>query len=371
MAKEHVVGYKHAIQSPSVDLSKPVNYSNLREKTALITGGASGIGESLAIELAKHQVNVLIADLNASRGTAVVARLRSSSKNNNHHFIHVDVVDWDSQVACFQEAARLSPHGGIDIVVAGAGICDPSENEVFQVNVPNYTKLAKPPAPSLKTLRIDLEGVMYTSTLAMSYLSQNPGSEACAVRHSESSVRSRDRHLILVSSVAGVLAIPANGVYNAAKHGVVGMFRSLRLTAPLLQGVRVNMICPYYVDTPILDARGHVQMLGAAMTKIERVTEALMRLCADDEIVGRALVIGPDGTEEQIKEAGLNDIAGPKMHAGGSILDLQGHDFEQTDLLMRRVMGLMNLVTAARGWTGFFYDIGLRLGRASRRLLPF
>ena len=368
-AKEGVVGHKHAIQSPPVDFSTSLDYSNLKEKTALITGGASGIGEALAVELAKHEVNVIIADLNVSRGTAVVARLRSSSKNNNHQFVQVDVVDWSSQVACFQEAARQSPHGGIDIVVAGAGINDPSENEAFQVNVPDYTKLAKPLAPSLKTLRVDLEGVLYTSTLALSYLSQNPDSDACAVRHSDLSVRSRDRHLILVSSIAGVLAMPANGIYTAAKHGVVGMFRSLRLTAPLLQGVRVNMICPYYVDTPILDARGHVPMLGVAMTKIERVTEALMRLCANDEIIGRALVIGPDGTEEQIEGVGLHDIAGATRHAHGAIVDLQGHDFEQTDLLMVRVMGLMNLVTAARGWTGFFYDIGLRLVQASRKFL--
>ena len=276
---EGVVGHKHAIQSPSVDLSTTINYSNLKGKTALITGGASGLGEALAFDLAQHGANVIIGDVDVLRGTEVAARLRSSSKNDNHHFVHLDVVDWDSQVACFQEGARLSPHGGFDIVVAGAGINDPSENEMFQINVPNYTKLTNPPAPKLKTLRIDLEGVLYTSTLALSYLSQNPGSEMCAVSSLETVLYDyEDRHLILISSIAGVLAMPANGIYTAAKHGVVGMFRSLRLTAPLLQGVRVNMINPYYVDTPILDVRAHIPMLGVAMTNIGRVTEALMRL---------------------------------------------------------------------------------------------
>ena len=107
------------------------------------------------------------------------------------------------------------------------------------------------------------------------------------------------------------------------------------------------------------------------MTKIEHVTEALSRLSADDEIIGRALLIGPEGTQEQIKTTGLGEIAETERHTGGAILDLYGHDFEQADLLMRRAMGLMNIVTAARGWIGFFYDIGMRLAQMSRRLLPF
>ena len=367
---EGSIPFQNAIQSPPVDFSKPIDYFTVAGKTALITGGASGLGEALAIDLAEHGANVIIADLNTSRGAALVAQLRTSSKDENHHFVHVDVTNWDSQVACFREAARLSPHGGLDIVVAGAGINDPAENANLEIMVPDYTRLVQPAAPKLRTLKIDLEGVLYTSTLALSYLSQNPGSESCAVHHSSRpATRQRDRQLILVSSVIGVMGYPANSIYASAKHGVVGLYRSLRLTAPVLHGVRVNMINPYYVDTPILDARGHIPLLGLAMTKIENVTDALMRLCADDEIIGRALLIGPEGTEEEIEKAGLADILGVRLHTNSAVVDLHGHDFEQTDLTMRRVMGLMNLITAARGWAGFFNDIGLRIVRAGRKLL--
>jgi NAD(P)-dependent dehydrogenase (short-subunit alcohol dehydrogenase family) len=357
------IPYQNAIQSPPVDFSKPIIFSKLNGKTALITGGASGLGEALAIELAKHGGNVIVADINVSRGTKLVAQLRSSSKNDNHHFVRVDVVNWDSQVACFREAAKLSPHGGLDIVVACAGMNDPSENQAFEMVVPDYTKNSNPPAPTLKTLKVDLDGVLYSSTLALSYLSNNPGSAPCRTNHSDPSQHPRDRHLILVSSVAGIVPLPANAIYLAAKHGVVGLFRSLRLTAPLLHGVRVNMINPYYVDTPILDIRGHIPLLGVAMTKIEHVTEALIRLCADDSIVGRGLLIGPEGSEEQLKQAGLGGLA------QGPIVDLYAHDFEQTDLLMRRVMGLMNLLTSARGWAGLFHDLGLRLLKPLRNIL--
>lgn len=363
---EGIIGHKHGIQSPPVDFAKALDVSSLNGKTALITGGASGIGEALGFELAKHGANIIVGDVNIERGSDVVARLRASSNNQHHHFIRLDVTSWESQVAAFREAIRLSPHGGLDIVVAGAGVNIPAENAAFEITVPDLSQQSTPPAPKISILKIDLEGVLYTATLALSCLSQNPGSKPCSIHHKDLSPRSRDRHLILVSSVTGILAYPGNGIYAAAKHGVVGAFRSLRLSAPVIHGVRVNMINPYYTDTPMLDHNAHISMLGVTMSKLDRVIEALTRLCADDEIVGRALFIGPDCTKEQIEASGLGDVAGATGHAEGAIVDIFGHDFEQADQLMRRVMGGMNLIAAAKGWAGFFADIPYRL----RKLLP-
>jgi NAD(P)-dependent dehydrogenase (short-subunit alcohol dehydrogenase family) len=358
-AHDGVIGHKNTIHSGPVDFTKAIDTSNLRGRTAFITGGASGIGEALGLELAKHGANIIIGDLNEKRGAEVVARLRENS-NGQHHYIRLDVTDWQSQVVGFREAVRLSPHRGLDIVVAGAGINTPNDNTVFEITPPKIDGEMIPPAPSHKILKVDLEGVLYTATLALSCLSENPDSRPCAIQH-DSSARPRDRHLILISSVVGITAYPANGLYSAAKHGVVGAFRSLRLTAPVVHGVRVNMINPCYVDTPMLDANAHIPLLGVPMTALDRVIEALMRLCADDEIIGRALLICPDSSSEQLVASGLQSLIGLNGHPAGAIVDILRHDFEQTDQIMRRVMAVMNLLAAAKGWIGFFADIPYRV----------
>jgi NAD(P)-dependent dehydrogenase (short-subunit alcohol dehydrogenase family) len=360
-AHDGIISHTNTVQSGPVDLNKAIDVSNVNGRTAFITGGASGIGEALGHELAKSGANIIIGDINEKRGAEVVARLRTSS-NGQHHYVRLDVTDWESQVIGFREAVRLSPHGGLDIVVAGAGINTPNDNTVFEITPPKIDGEMIPPALSLKILKVDLEGVLYTATLALSCLSKNPGSHPCAIRQ-DPSARPRDRHLILISSVVGITGYPANGLYAAAKHGVVGAFRSLRLTAPVVHGVRVNMINPCYVDTPMLDANAHIPLLGVPMTALDRVVEALMRLCADDEIIGRALLVCPEFSEEQMEASGLKSVTGLSGHTKGAIVDILGHDFEQTDQIMRRVMASMNLLAAAKGWIGFFVDIPYRVRR--------
>lgn len=228
------------IHSEAVDCSQAINHSNIKGKTILITGGSSGFGAACFQEWAAHGANVIIGDVNEKAGIELVAAIRASTGNPHHHFIRLDVTDWQSQASFFKEAARLSPHGGIDCVMANAGIANPVENRFFE-GPPDYAKMDHPPEPKMKTLDTNLNGVMYTTHLALSYLPRNPGSEACEVQlHSGA----RDRHLILVSSIAGLAGLPSQPLYTTAKHGVVGLFRTLRMTTPLIHGVRVNMLHP-------------------------------------------------------------------------------------------------------------------------------
>ena len=81
-------------------------------------------------------------------------------------------------------------------------------------------------------------------------------------------------------------------VYSTTKHGVLGLFRSLRCTS-FVQGVRVNMLLPYFIDTPILPALGKLMFAGGGMGKVEDVVDAGTRFVADSRILGRALTIGP------------------------------------------------------------------------------
>ncbi|RMZ81303.1 hypothetical protein DV737_g2579, partial [Chaetothyriales sp. CBS 132003] len=376
-----IIPFTSVTASGPVDLAAAIPIDNLSSRTVLITGGASGLGAATALSLASHGANVIIGDL-ASQSTPaaeLVAKLRKVSGHENHHFVAADVLSWSSQVALFQTAASLSPHGGIDCVMANAGIADAAEAMRF-ANPPAPSSLADSstaPPPALKTVGVNLTGVLYTTYLALSYLPANPASKPCSPRtNSSSGSTPRDRHLLLVSSIAGLLPLPTQPLYTAAKHGVVGLFRSLRLTAAQTHGIRVNMLCPYFVDTPILGRGGALACAGGEMAHVEDVAEAATRLIADDGIVGRGLEIGVRGKtgDEQNRAAGLEPAAGEDSLNGRqphsqAIWDVYAHDFEQSDIFTRRVIAVTNIVATARGWTGIVSDIAAKLASPLRKLV--
>jgi NAD(P)-dependent dehydrogenase (short-subunit alcohol dehydrogenase family) len=111
-------------QSKPVDTSEPYDPSWVAGKTIVITGGASGFGEGFSKKWAENGANVIVGDINDARGKALVEDLRKKTGNHNHHFLHCDVTNWQSQVDFFRSAAQLSPSRGIDSVVANAGITD-------------------------------------------------------------------------------------------------------------------------------------------------------------------------------------------------------------------------------------------------------
>ncbi|RMZ81013.1 hypothetical protein DV738_g2425, partial [Chaetothyriales sp. CBS 135597] len=352
-----VVPFTSITASGPVDLGAAIPTANLRSRTVLITGGASGLGAAMAQRLASHGAYIIIGDLasQTTRATELVAQLRRDSGHENHHFVAADVLSWPSQVALFAAAASLSPHGGIDCVVANAGIADAPEAVKFARPPPPAdlaagAAAAAIPPPALKTVEVDLIGVLYTTYLALSYLPANPASSPCSPSGTSSNSNShtpRDRHLVLVASMAGLMGLATHPLYTAAKHGVVGLFRALRMTAAQTDGIRVNMLCPYFVETPIMGPVGPLLCAGGELGHIDDVAEAAARLVADDRIVGRGLAIG----------------------GGQAIWDVYAHDFEQSDLFTRRVIAVTNIVATARGWTGFVFDIAARLTSPLRRLV--
>lgn len=340
--------HSKVIYSPEVDFTKVLDLSVLKGKTILITGGASGFGAACANLWAAHGANIMVGDINSKLGVEVVAKLRTDFKNPNHHFFYCDVAQWKSQASFFREAAKASPHGGIDVVVANAGVANNNENTLFE-EPPDYSQMQDPEEPKImRTIGINLCGVFYTTHLALSYLPRNPGSQACSV-DSKSGGEERDRQLILVSSMAGLAPLPRTAPYCAAKHGVVGLFRSLRITAPVQHGVRVNMVNPYFVKTPILGFDGGLVLAGGPAADIQDVVDTMTRFVTDQGIIGRGCVVGVKGTEEEIAKMKLPHV--------GPVWDVFADDFAQSDLFTRRIVGITNLQTAARGWIGMYKDI--------------
>ncbi|KAH7082175.1 hypothetical protein FB567DRAFT_99901 [Paraphoma chrysanthemicola] len=351
-------------QSPPIDVTTTYDAAWVKGKVILITGGASGFGAAFVRHWAKHGATVIVGDINVAKGDALC---RDTTKelpgSNKVHFVHCDVTSWQSQVSLFKEAVKLSPHGGIDTVVANAGIAgyDPLQD-------PKKLDAAEPPPPDLKIMDVNCTGVLYTTHLAFFYLPKNPGSSDCGVQ-SDPAARTRDRHLLLLGSIASLAPIAIQPQYGAAKHAVLGLFRSLRCSSAL-QGVRVNLLCPYFIDTPIVTTGARFILAGGAMGKVEDVVDAGTRFVADSRILGRALVIGPkmhvrqqDNGEWELATAGT---AGSIETA---IFEPYADDWEDVDAFDRNIVKLLNLIQIGRGWVGWAQDIvkavfyGLGFGR--------
>ncbi|WYZ39206.1 hypothetical protein EsH8_III_001120 [Colletotrichum jinshuiense] len=330
--------------SPPVDTTQPYDPSTLAGKTVLITGGALGIGAAFAREWASHGANVIVGDVNASAGEGLVAALRTENPNGAHHFVPCDVTSWESQAAFFKEGARLSPHGGIDIVVANAGINEPGANRTFEDPSPSAADPDVPNEPSIKTIGVNITGLFYTTNLAQFWLPRNGP---------------RDRCLLFVGSVAGVGHFPGQAPYTMSKHAVTGLFRSLRATAYTCHGIRLNMVCPYFVSgSSMFPAVAELALLGggAGGAQFDDVVDATTRLVADEGIIGRALLVGPPVSDE---EKGVGEKT--------AVWDVYAEDYKDCEAFVWRWIRILNTVEYVRGWAGWFKDALFLATRPVRR----
>lgn len=337
-------------QSPPVNLDIPYDDAWVKGKTILITGGASGFGAAFVARWAAAGATVIFGDISVNTAQTLVRDVRSSTGNNNVHFIHCDVTDWQSQVNFFKEAVKLSPHGGIDTVVANAGISGERD-----FDRPVGLDAAEPPKPNLIHFDVNLVGVLYTTHLALFWLPRNPGSWPSTATSDPASTP-RDRHLLLMGSMASLSPIPTQILYAVSKHGVLGLFRTLRSTA-FVQGIRVNMLCPYFIETAIVSTPARLALAGGAMGKVEDVVDAATRFAADSRIVGRALVIGPKIAVELDDRSGEYRLAAKGQGKQKAVWEAYAHDFEDSDLFARSLLRLLNGVVTMRGWAGWAGDV--------------
>jgi 3-hydroxybutyrate dehydrogenase len=188
---------------------------SLSGRSALVTGAASGIGRAIAEQLTAQGACVLVADLNAEAGEAVAASLPGAV------FQRADVASRDDCHALIARAER--EWGGVDILVNNAGVQHVAPVEEFPED--RWEEL----------IRILLIAPFVLTRGAL------PGMYA----------RGWGR-IINMSSIHGLVASPYKSAYVAAKHGLIGLTRTVALEAGD-RGVTVNAICPGYVRTPLVE----------------------------------------------------------------------------------------------------------------------
>ncbi|MCR5742903.1 MAG: SDR family oxidoreductase [Lachnospiraceae bacterium] len=198
-----------------------VSYYDLEGATALITGGASGIGKACADRFLRSNANVVIADWNEAEGQRVANEFEA--KYTMHcKFIKTDVSKEEDVKAAVQLA--VDTFGSLDILVASAGIGG-ANNDIAQETLENWSKVNA----------VDYTGVMLADKYAiMQMLKQGKGGA-----------------VINLASMFGLVAVPSNVAYSAAKAGVVNLTKAAG-TAYAAEGIRVNCVCPGVINTPLV-----------------------------------------------------------------------------------------------------------------------
>ncbi|KAH7075785.1 hypothetical protein BKA63DRAFT_595421 [Paraphoma chrysanthemicola] len=255
-----------------VDCTVDFDTSVLTGKTAVVTGGASGLGEAYVRALVAAGIHVCFGDRDVHRGEQLASELPRTK------FVKCDVTNWEDQVQLFEQAITLSPSGKVDFVVANAGVA--RQDDVFTFNGP----ATGPIKPSLDIVEVNLHGTLYTTKLAMHYFVKQNGTEV--------SDKQEDTCLVLIGSGAAYLDCPRGPQYSATKWAMRGIMHSLRRTA-FYYGSRVNMISPWYVRTKILTDTmfNDVEKSGVQLATTEDAGQALLRILSDRTINGRSLFI--------------------------------------------------------------------------------
>lgn len=197
------------------------------------TGGSTGIGAATVTLLHSIGARVVFGDVNSSAAQTLLSSLPSASSNPAPVFVPCDVANYSDNVRIFKTA--LSTYGRVDHAVANAGLVERSG--WFDAGSLSLDDVET--EPDTAVLDVNLKAVLYFARVACAYLAH--GRE-----------ESTDRSLTLLSSVAGFKESPGLFVYQASKHGVMGLMRSLRLITPDRFGVRTNCVCPWLTLTKMV-----------------------------------------------------------------------------------------------------------------------
>jgi NAD(P)-dependent dehydrogenase (short-subunit alcohol dehydrogenase family) len=190
-------------------------------KTALVTGGGSGLGEAISKDLAKYGAKVVVVDINLDAATRVAGEIRAEGGEAVPFQANTMVAEDSKKAVDF----AVQTYGSLNYAVNNAGIGG-ANAPTGEVDIEDWDRV----------IGINLSGVLYGMRYQIPEILKAGASEGAIVN---------------MASIHGTVAALGNSAYTAAKHGVVGLTKNAAAEyGP--QGLRVNAVGPGYIATPLL-----------------------------------------------------------------------------------------------------------------------
>ncbi|MBI1398226.1 MAG: glucose 1-dehydrogenase [Betaproteobacteria bacterium] len=231
-----------------------MNKLDMAGRSAIVTGGASGIGLAIAQRLALSGANVAIWDMN-DQSLADAARAISGGKV---HTVKVDVTKVDQVEAAFASTVKM--FGKVDAMANSAGVAGQ-----------NATVIDYPVDEWLRVFDINMNGVFYCCRTAGKHMKDNGYGR-----------------IVNIASIAGKEGNPNASAYSASKAAVIGFTKSLGKELAK-DGVTVNCVTPAAVKTPIFDqvAQYHIDFMLSKIPMgrfglVEEIAAMVSWLCTED-----------------------------------------------------------------------------------------
>ena len=222
----------------------------LKDKVAVITGAASGIGKEIAIEFAREGANVCIADLSGDAAAATAAAITSAGGIAMGVTMNVtDEAQVDAGVA-----QVVSAYGGVDILVSNAGIQIICPLVDFKFD--DWRKL----------VAIHLDGAFLTTRACMRAMIQG----------------GRGGTVLYMGSVHSHEASPLKAPYVAAKHALIGLAKVVAKEGAK-DRIRANVICPGFVRTPLVDKQIPEQAKALGISEADVIKTVMLKDTVDGE----------------------------------------------------------------------------------------
>ncbi len=209
-------------------------------QVAFITGAGSGLGAAFARRLAADGATVVVNDLNAEAAAAVAIAIDGDTAV----FDVCDSVAFDTEVD-----KAVERHGRIDIMINNAGIAPPMDAQRFEVGMANQMLRMEGRIDEMQPIgaTVSLSDAEWDRMIRVHLYGAFYGTRA-ALRHMEPA---RSGRIVNISSILGQLPAAGAPHYSAAKAAIIALTKSTAQEVAHL-GIRVNAVCPGYIDTPLL-----------------------------------------------------------------------------------------------------------------------
>jgi NAD(P)-dependent dehydrogenase (short-subunit alcohol dehydrogenase family) len=243
--------------------------SRLEGRTAVITGGCSGIGLASARRFAAEGAHVVVGDVDARTGADVAAEVGGT-------FVTTDVTDAEQVEALFATAHEVG--GSVDIAFNNAGISPPDDDSILDTGIDVWQRVQE----------VNLTSVYLCCKAALPYMR-----------------RQRRGSIINTASFVAVMGAATSQIsYTASKGGVLAMSRELGVQFAR-EGIRVNALCPGPVNTPLLRElfasdperaqRRLVHIPAGRFAEPEEIANAALFLASDESSFVNATTFLVDG----------------------------------------------------------------------------